>query len=724
MGGYTVSFLTALLIGGGIIIFQVEAAIESHIESELTNTTATILNMVETAAATSIKNHLRAVAEKNLEIVRAIHSDFKGGKTSEADAKALCRKILFSQTIGKTGYIFCGSSQSGAVEHPNPGVVGKNFAHRAFVRRMMAKKAGYLEYDWKNPEDDAFRPKAMYMAYFEPWDWIIAASSYREEFRELVNVDDFKESILGLRFGKSGYAFINDSQGNLIVHPFMTGNYYNARDKDGNYFVQNMCEMKTGKAVYTWKNPGESRAREKLVIFNYIPAYDWIIASATYLDEIYAPLKTIKSIIIAIVLLISVLVFTFSFWIHSSVVRPLRALMNRFDQGASGNFNVRMPVRSKDEIGQLAGYFNRFMDTLEVSSRELREEIAQKRQSEQALRLSEEMFSKAFRSSPSGMFIAGLANGKIINVNDSFLKITGFTLLDLIGCDLKTLPFFEKREQGRALFRDIRERRPVTNREIRFLTATGEKRQGLVSCERVYLWGEDSLLGAVADITESRRLEREILDAGQNERRKIAMSLHDDLCPQLIGIEVMIKMLRQRLAEKGCDPSEEAGRAGKIRDLILDAVEKTRTLSRGLSPVNLEARRFNDSLEALARYVQKVFAIDCTLAGTPDAEFGQPFADNNVATHVYYIAHEAVHNAVKHARCSAIRIYLAREPDRISLVVTDNGQGYDPPSGHTGMGIRIMLYRAGRINGILTIDKAADTGTRVCLDLPTPTDHE
>ncbi len=721
LGGYTFAFLTALLIGGTIIIFQVEATIESHIESELTNTTATILNMVETAAATSIKNHLRAVAEKNLEIVRAIYADFKDGKTTEAEAKALCRKILFSQTIGKTGYIFCASSDGIAVEHPNPGVAGKSFMERAFVHQMIEKKTGYLEYDWKNPEDERFRPKAMYMAYFEPWDWIIAVSSYREEFKELIKVDDFKESILSLKFGKGGYAYINDSQGNLIVHPFMSGNYYDARDKDGNYFVRKICEMKTGKAVYTWKNPGESRAREKLVIFNYIPEYDWIIASATYLDEIYAPLNTVKTVIIAIVLLISVLVFGFTFWINASVVRPLRALMNRFDQGASGNFNVRMPVRSTDEIGQLAGYFNRFMDKLEVSSRELREEISQRKQNEQALRISEEMFSKAFRSSPSGMFIVSLASGKIINVNDSFLKITGFNLLDLIGCDLLTLSFFEKREEGRALFRDIRERRAVNNREIRFLTTTREKRQGLVSGEVVDLWGEACMLGAMADITESRRLEREILDISQNERQKIAMSLHDDLCPQLIGIEVMTKMLQQRLSEKSHNLSDEASRTGKIRSLILDAIEKTRTLSRGLSPVNLEDRRFDDSLAVLALYIREVFTIDCTLACTDES--AQPFADNNVATHVYYIAHEAVHNAAKHARCSAIRINLSREAGGVRLTVTDNGKGYDPSPGHTGMGVRIMSYRAGRIGGVLTIDKATDSGTRVCLDLPTPMEH-
>lgn len=735
LGGYTIAFLLALLVGGSIIIFQVEKTIESNIESELTNTTSTILNMVKTAADTSIHNHLRAVAEKNREIIQAFYSDFKKNQITEEEAKVMCRKILFSQIIGKTGYIFCADSNGIAIEHPNPGVAGKNFMERSFVRQMIQKKTGYLEYDWKNPEDKEFKPKAMYMAYFEPWDWIIAVSSYREEFKELIKIDDFKSSVLSLKFGKSGYAYINDSKGNIVIHPFMTGNYFNIKDKDGNYWVRKICEMKTGKAIYSWQNPGEANARKKMVIFNYIPEYDWIVGSTTYLDEIYAPVKTVKSVIIAIVLVISVMVFAFSFWINASVVRPLRALMNRFDQGASGNFNVRMPVRSSDEIGQLAGYFNRFMDKLEVYSKDLRGEISQRRQNEKALRLSEEMFSKAFRSSPSGMFIATLDTGKIINVNDSFLSITGFGLQDLIGKEMLSISFYRNREEGRALFKEIRELRSLKNREIRFKNAANENRQGMISGEKVDLWGEACILGAMADITESRRLEREILNISQNERQKIAMSLHDDLGPQLIGIEVMTKMLGRRLEDKANtgndnslhlpDLSEETGRAKKIRELILDAIEKTRALSRGLSPVNLEDRGFNHSLEALATYVSDVFKIKCTLICEPDTlpenDFARPFADNNVATHVYYIAHEAVHNAVKHAGCSTIQIRLACEPDQVVLTVTDNGQGVKDQKSGTGMGIRIMSYRAGRIGATLKFDNSPEPhGTRMTLELPNP----
>ena len=720
LGGYTLAVLLAVLAGGAIIFVQVEHTVEAHIESELTNATAAILNMVKTAASTSIKNHLRAVAEKNLDIVEAFYQDFREGIYTENQAKTLCRKIMFSQTIGKTGYIFCANSKAIAAEHPNPGVRGKRFLEKSFVRKMIEMKTGYLEYNWKNPGEETLRPKAMYMVYFEPWDWIISASSYREEFNTLINVEDFRDSVLSLKFGKSGYAYINDSRGNLIVHPFISGNYFDARDSDGKYFVRRMCEMKTGKAVYSWKNPGESRPRKKLVIFNYIPEYDWIVSSASYLDEIYAPLDTIKTVVIAIVLLISILVALLSLWINASVVRPLRTLKERFDQGTSGDFSLRMDENSSDEIGQLAGYFNRFMDKLVVYSRDLREEIAQRKKRETDLKLTEEMFSKAFRFSPSGMFIASLKTRRIINVNDSFLKITRYSLLDLIGQEILTLSFFDTREEGRALFQEIENRYSVKNREICFLTRDREERTGLISGEQVNLWGEKCLLGAIEDVTESRRLEQEILDISQREGQQTAMALHDDLCPQLIGIEVMAKMLEKRLSSPQANPGKEARNTARIRQLISDAIEKARGLSRGLSPVNLTDRGFDTSLEDLAATVQSIFHIDCTLEQSQDPASGShpPLEDTHQAVHAYYIVHEAVHNAVKHARCSDIRIRLDSSESRIRLSVTDDGTGLDRSRPHQGMGLRIMSFRAQRIRGELSFEKNPPGGTRVILELP------
>jgi signal transduction histidine kinase len=85
---------------------------------------------------------------------------------------------------------------------------------------MIARKHGYIEYKWRNPGESELRPKALFMSYFEPWDWIINASSYRNEFSSLVDIDDFEKASWRFDFGKTGYAFIIDTKGTIIVlHP-------------------------------------------------------------------------------------------------------------------------------------------------------------------------------------------------------------------------------------------------------------------------------------------------------------------------------------------------------------------------------------------------------------------------------------------------------------------------------------------------------------------------
>ena len=286
---YSAVFVLSLTLGSVIIFSFVKESIKTNIESELKNTTQTILNMVRTSAGVSIKNHLRAVAEKNREIAQHFYREALAGNISMDEAKDRVREVMLSQTIGKTGYIYCIDSNGVILIHPESALIHVDLSPYPFIAEQKVRKVGYLEYNWKNPGETHPRPKALYMTYFEPWDWIISVSSYRTEFRELVNVDDFRDSILSLVFGKTGYSYVLDLEGNLIVHPSLEGNYYEATDVQGRQFIQEICKRKSGKIIYSWAAPGETKAREKLVIFNYIPEYQWIVASSSFLRSSTRP---------------------------------------------------------------------------------------------------------------------------------------------------------------------------------------------------------------------------------------------------------------------------------------------------------------------------------------------------------------------------------------------------------------------------------------------------
>ncbi|MEA3348125.1 MAG: cache domain-containing protein, partial [Pseudomonadota bacterium] len=150
-GGYSAILILSILLYSFVIYSLMRTTAETNIERELQNSTAAILNMVRTTASVSIKNYLRSVAEKNLEIVKHIHAKQLSGQLSESEAKEQASQIFYSQTIGKTGYLYCVNSAGIAVIHPNASVAGRDFSTIGFVVEQIKRKEGYLEYGWRNP---------------------------------------------------------------------------------------------------------------------------------------------------------------------------------------------------------------------------------------------------------------------------------------------------------------------------------------------------------------------------------------------------------------------------------------------------------------------------------------------------------------------------------------------------------------------------------------------
>ena len=707
---YTAAFVVVIGLGGFIMYSILSRTIEANIESELKNTTDTLFNMVRTAASVSIKNHLRAVAEKNLEMVQYLYGRYQRGEMSEARAKQEATALLLSQRIGTTGYIACVSSQGIMKVHPRA-PLNVDISDHDFVKEMKRRREGYLEYYWKNPDEAVARPKAMYMSYFKPWDWIITVASYRDEFNTLVNVDDFKESVLSLRFGKTGYAFITNKNGAIIVHPKIEGINIFENESIPDEPLRTMLKQKSGKLVYSWRNPGEAAARKKLVIFNYIPEYGWIVASSIYLDEFYSPLKTMGNVIVFTVLTCLLLILPITFWISGLITNPLRGLIKRMNKGAGGRLPDPVPGGSLDETDQLSAYFNAYMDSLDLYSESLRAEIAERKQAEEALKVSEERYRSVMEASPDPMVVYDM-QGRVMYLNPAFTDVFGWTLEECRGRKMDHFVPPENREETNRGLARIAAGKMFPSIETRRLTKSG----GMIDVSvrgAVYRDRQGRLMGSVIthrDVTEIRRLEKEIMDIGDRERQLIGQDLHDDLGPHLIGIEGLAKVLHRKISETNPDA---CGLVEKITDLLRDATAKTRQLARGLCPVYLVDHGLESSLRELALNAESMHGISCRF----HCEAPVPIRDHIMATHVFRIAQEALNNAIRHGKAKSIGIHLTGREGRIVLQVVDDGCGLPEEPETTGMGLRIMGFRAKILHGALEIHNRRQGGAEVALTL-------
>jgi len=313
----------------------------------------------------------------------------------------------------------------------------------------------------------------------------------------------------------------------------------------------------------------------------------------------------------------------------------------------------------------------------------------------------------------SAVLITGpdLPDPQIIYANPAFAQATGCAQDEIIGKPLSTVSALASVQQ--RLRTGLPEGASFLEEISTYSYAHGER------------WGEWRVgpvqdksgknthwLIIFRDITQRKRLEKEVLEISDQERRRIGQDLHDGLCQHLAGIELMSQVLEQKLSARS---KADAARAGEIAGHVREAIGQTRSLARGLSPVTLESEGLFSALHELAAGTEKMFGISCRMVSAHAVEIPAPA----VATHLYRIAQEAVSNAIKHGKASEVQIHLEAADNRALLSVSDNGCGISPgPRSRNGMGLRIMEYRAGMIGGVLSIVKNAKGGTTVECSVP------
>jgi two-component system sensor kinase FixL len=346
----------------------------------------------------------------------------------------------------------------------------------------------------------------------------------------------------------------------------------------------------------------------------------------------------------------------------------------------------------------------------QLRSKHARRSRAQRRQATSALRDSAERLRAILETAVEGIITID-ERGAIESFNLAAERIFGYQAKEVIGKNVSVLMPSPHREQhdmyisnylrtGHAKIIGI-------GREIAARRKNGTVFPMDLSVSEVRLASRRLFTGFIRDITERKRLEKEILEISEREQRRIGQDLHDGLCQHLTGIEFMSQVLEQKLARRS---KAAAARVGDIAKNVREAISHTRLLARGLSPVTLESEGLMSALQELALNTERIFRVTCRFECHPPVLV----EDYPAATHLFRLAQEAVSNAIKHGKAKRILIRLKEGPGRMTLSVIDNGSGFPAQILKSkGMGLQIMQSRAGMIGGTLAIERNAVGGTSV-----------
>jgi PAS domain S-box-containing protein len=228
---------------------------------------------------------------------------------------------------------------------------------------------------------------------------------------------------------------------------------------------------------------------------------------------------------------------------------------------------------------------------------------------------------------------------------------------------------------------------------------------------------EKVFLKAVADQTavsvENARLFSEARGkAALEERQRLARELHDSVSQALYGIALGAKTARDDLL--GGDPKQAIEPLNYVLSLAEAGLAEMRALIFELRPESLEKEGLVAALEKQATALRARHDIDVEtfLCDEPEASL-------EMKEDVYRIVQEALHNTVKHARATSVKISLECDAGWITLEVSDDGIGFDMRGEFPGhLGLRSMHERAARLGGTFRVESALGRGTRICAQIP------
>ena len=334
--------------------------------------------------------------------------------------------------------------------------------------------------------------------------------------------------IRSIVIGDTGYAYVIDYQGNLIIHPTKAGeNIIAWQDTQGNYFIKELLEKAVGskgratdEIRYPWINVelGERAPREKLTKFRYIPQLKWIIAAGSYEEEIFrAAYQTRKTVLLLTIASLAVALVLMVF-LARYFTNPILELTHISSRMAKGEFSLRANIFQHDEIGQLAKSFNLMGAQIQEYTKNLEDEVARRTRE---LMVSKEKYKEIsilltniLESSTEYAIIATDRERKILEFNAGARKTFGWSKEEVTGSDLSvtcanradfvfTAQELQELHSGKALEREVyRKKRHGETYLSRSVTTAIRDAEGQII----------GYLEVSRDITTRKRLERELTE--------------------------------------------------------------------------------------------------------------------------------------------------------------------------------------------------------------------
>lgn len=570
-GTFFVGLIAALF---SLNLILVRTKLRTQAKQDLIKLHEQVVNSAEALLSTAIDTYLRGITETEMETVRYYYAQYKSGKMSEQDAKDAVQKHLSLKKVGETGYMAAIQRRENRLYlefHPIQRGVDCSETEGCLAWNSVSN--GLVEYGWQNPEDSSMRMKVAYVQEFEPWNMIVGASSYKDEFVTLVDLSELKRMIKPIRILETGYFYVMDLERDLfLIHPELEGvNPSKMYGIDGERITDKLLKSSDGWTDYLWKNPSEKRYRQKYSYITKLDWYNWHIVSSGYTEEIFAPIAFLGRITAGISLgAIAVLILLVSLF-----SRIITGPLEQIQKGIISFYTSQKPFRWKRKAVSEIAYLGKEVSEMTESISKL---IAENRGSLSSL-------DQIINVLPS--VIATIdRNGKILLCNDIFRESVGYddtmkesTIFELLP---ELLPYRDRVQESFANCRvdtvtyKITGVNVVQDRELTILPLIEDV--------------TEKALIRIDDITQRLLMERQVHQSQKMEAvGQLAGGIAHDFNNVLAGIVGAAEMLSD---SEGITEDQK-----ELTDLILTATDRAAGLTRKLLTFSRRGTANNEAVD-------------------------------------------------------------------------------------------------------------------------------
>lgn len=232
-------------------------------------------------------------------------------------------------------------------------------------------------------------------------------------------------------------------------------------------------------------------------------------------------------------------------------------------------------------------------------------DITKRKKAEDDLRESREWFARAFNDNPLPMLIIDYREGRLVEVNNSFLQVTGFPRREVIGCRVRDLNIWECQKQYERIRELVINQKSIKNLEGRFRTKWGQELDWLVSLERLALGGKIYVFAVINDVTEIRKLESQVTRLDRlNLVGEIAASIGHEIRNPISIVRGFLQLLG---GKQGCAECQHNSR--EFFDLMIGELDRangiiTEFLTLARKKQDFQSDNLNSIIEALLPLLQ------------------------------------------------------------------------------------------------------------------------